>query len=342
VTKRDIPPLIFGSHRCQTDFNLLQMQARVASMTNWVSEYDVLGGKDGQRQFLHRTAVFRAENVGLLAVSSTPTVMKVNAPDYTIALPVFGNLNAWVGGRHLPIHTGQAMFFAKGKRHAEGGDKSTLLISATEDRLLATAESMLGRRAASQLDLHMSQRLTLKHGSVDLRSVMAKLCGLIDQFAGDQVLLRNFSIDENIVRVMVMMLAPAAFFEARETKSGNGIGSSRSDGDDGQLQLVCDFIMAHLDQPLNLTLLESISGLSARVLQIRFKKRFGCSPMQWVKEQRLILAHRLLRNPDADTTVSSVAAFCGYSNFGEFSKNYARKFFELPSVTLFHAARKLF
>lgn len=326
TAKDKLPPLIFGHMRSRIDLDLLQMQDRVNRITNWVSEYDTLGKNS---PFLHRTSVYAVNNVRLIAVASTPTVMKVCDPDCTIALPLRGALRMHVGSTILEAPTSElAMFFPEGNRHVEGDVKSVLLISISKQRLLHTAEVMLGKYKAHQLDLDTHRLLRTRHGAIDFVQILNQTCLLIDHLGGDPQLLKNFSPDENVVRAVVMMLSPGDFLDVESDIPR--IGKSRND----VIDFLCDYVAANLDQTINLTTLESISGISGRVLQQEFKKRHHCSPLQWVREQRLVNAHSLLMHPTVDTRISTVAAMCGFNNFSEFAKSYAIRYGELPSETL--------
>ena len=325
-----IPPLAFGQLRSQIDLDLSQMQDRVNAITNWVSEFDIL---DQSYAFQHRTAVYSSHQVRVIAVSSTPTVMKVNDPDCTVAIPLYGGFETWVRAEHFEIGgAGCAMYYPPGKRHTEGGLKSNLLVSVSYERLIATAKIMLGMDAVEKLDIYTPRVLETAHGSIDLLKVVRQACHLIDQFQGNLGLLKNFSPDESIVRTVVMMLAPKHFFSETvlsELRPRNRI-----------LDHLCDYVSGNLDQTFNLTKLELVSGISARVLQLEFKKRYATTPLQWVREQRLSKAHELLNNPLISTTVSEVAATCGFDNFGDFAKRYAVAYGELPSQTLKKALSK--
>jgi len=324
-SKLILPPLAFGQHRSQVDLDLDQMQSRVNSITNWVSEYDTL---DKASQFQHRTSVYANDGVRVIAVSSTPTVMKVNDPDYTIAIPLHGAISTRIGKTELESIGGQsAVFTSKGRRHSEGGDKSCLLISLTERRLFNTGRVMLGERYQDILRPETPRLLQTQIQNVDFRSVLQQTCNLIDQFNGDQTLLKSFNVDENIARLVVMMLAPNHFMQQEDEK----IYTDRSRK---VVDHLCDFIEENLGQQIGLTELEAVSGLSARMLQKEFQKHLSCSPLQWVKQRRLIFAQQLLSDPTAGMTVAHVAATCGYSNFSEFSKQYRERFGVLPSETL--------
>jgi len=324
-SKLILPSLTFGYTRSKMDLDLVQMQERVNAITNWVSEYDIL---EPSCVFQHRTAVFSLNQVRVISVASTPTIMKVNDPDCTIAIPIYGNLQTWVGNRHYQYGPPKlAMFTPPGKRHSEGGMKSVILVSVSVKRLMESARVMLGENIG-KLDIQTPRLLDTAHGKMNLLAVIHQACLLVDQFQGDIGLLRNFSPDETIVRAVIMMLAPDCFF------SGNNIDAAVGHPKKRMLDNLCDYIVGNLDQPFDLTRLELISGMSARMLQLEFKKRYAATPLQWVREQRLIKAHALLRNPQMTTTVSTIAADCGFDNFSDFAKRYAAVFGELPSETL--------
>ena len=56
----------------------------------------------------------------------------------------------------------------------------------------------------------------------------------------------------------------------------------------------CDFLAAHLTQPLTLTQMEQRSGLSARILQYSFHGAYGMGPKEWLRKQRLHAARAIL------------------------------------------------
>ena len=101
-----------------------------------------------------------------------------------------------------------------------------------------------------------------------------------------------------------------------------------------RLARVEDYIEAHWDRPLSVTVLAQISGESARTVFYDFHRKHGCSPMVFVKLLRLSRAFRLLAKPQADTSVTDVAFACGFGNLGHFTHYYRQQFQEAPSDTL--------
>jgi transcriptional regulator GlxA family with amidase domain len=63
--------------------------------------------------------------------------------------------------------------------------------------------------------------------------------------------------------------------------------------------------------------------------------------MMFVRGIRLAQARRMLQQPDAATTVMTVAFACGFLNPGHFAQHYRLAFGELPSATLAAARRRI-
>lgn len=90
------------------------------------------------------------------------------------------------------------------------------------------------------------------------------------------------------------------------------------------LNELIDWIEAHLDQPINLETLQRQAQTSKRTLQYQFRHTFGCTPMQWVRQQRLNKALQLLSSPTGSQAIATVARRCGYSNLPAFSRDFKR------------------
>jgi AraC-like DNA-binding protein len=100
-----------------------------------------------------------------------------------------------------------------------------------------------------------------------------------------------------------------------------------------QVRRAEEYIEANWDQPITIEALAIATGASARSIFHVFRESRGYSPMAFVKQVRLRQARRRLMMHAADTSVTAVAIDCGFSNLGQFAKDYDRMFGELPSVT---------
>ena len=95
-----------------------------------------------------------------------------------------------------------------------------------------------------------------------------------------------------------------------------------------------DFIKWNLAKPLNLTQLEMQSHYSRRALQYTFRERLGCTPLQWIRNQRLDLARLSLQNPSPGESVASISSDCGYRTQSLFSVDFQQRFHVRPSQLL--------
>ncbi len=80
-------------------------------------------------------------------------------------------------------------------------------------------------------------------------------------------------------------------------------------GDD--LAEVMTYVLEHLDEPLDVGVLAARANLSRRQFDRRFRSRTGSSPLQWLLQQRITHAQRLLEQ--TDLTVDSIARHVGLS-----------------------------
>jgi AraC-like DNA-binding protein len=65
-----------------------------------------------------------------------------------------------------------------------------------------------------------------------------------------------------------------------------------------------------------------------------FRKRFNCTPMQFVRRQRLELAMEQLSKPQSGDTVMRIARECGYRHASNFSVDFQKQFGSRPSDVL--------
>lgn len=204
--------------------------------------------------------------------------------------------------------------------------RSAVGIPVLPDLLEDLAARMLGRDPGGPalLDLSTPRELQLVWGSVRFSTAFTHLLFAIDQCSAAPQMLDRSGLDDALHRLLVMLLQPEMFLgDPVRPKPPRRY----------QIDDVCDYILANLDQKLTLSDLEPISGLSSRVLQYAFRERFGCSPMQWVNDQRLEQVRALIQGAPPGARVSAIAS-AYFSNLGDFAQRYRRRFGELPSVTM--------
>lgn len=96
-------------------------------------------------------------------------------------------------------------------------------------------------------------------------------------------------------------------------------------------QGLVSWLLGHLQNPISLSDMEQRSNYSRRSLQYAFKQRFGCGPMQWLRQQRLAKAKALLEDPLCRLSLAEVAQACGYLSQASFSRDFLSRYGDRPS-----------
>lgn len=134
-------------------------------------------------------------------------------------------------------------------------------------------------------------------------------------------------LQQQVLRLLAMLVYP-------ELGEGEQAAAASDSLTDPRLESLLDFISLHLDQPITLQLLEERSNYSRRSLHYLFQQRFGCSPMQWVRQLRMAQAMERFTHPAPGDTVKAVAAECGYRSLSQFSLDFQRAHGCRPSDVL--------
>lgn len=93
-----------------------------------------------------------------------------------------------------------------------------------------------------------------------------------------------------------------------------------------------DHIEAHLDQPLGLSSLCALSGVSVRTLQNGFRQFLGQTPVAYIRDRRLLAVHQALQRGEG--SVTDVLLRFGIHSPGHFTQHYRQRFGCLPCATL--------
>jgi AraC-like DNA-binding protein len=140
-------------------------------------------------------------------------------------------------------------------------------------------------------------------------------------------LLEILLLQQQLYRLLALLV-----FE--DLRQGEDSTAPTANSSDRRLEALLDFIGLHLDQPLTLQQLEEHSNYSRRTLHYLFHQRFGCSPMQWIRQLRMAQALERLSQPNPGDTVKSVAAECGYRSLSQFGLDFQRAHARRPSEVL--------
>ncbi|KRQ99633.1 AraC family transcriptional regulator [Bradyrhizobium valentinum] len=142
-------------------------------------------------------------------------------------------------------------------------------------------------------------------------------------------------------------LSPAAAANVRETLLGallHGQRHSASEAIDRfggraealppPLQRARDFLYAHAEEPLDLTQLAAAAGTGIRALQLGFRRHFGTSISEMLRDIRLARLNVRLTAAAPDESITDIAFELGFTHLSRMASAYRTKFGETPSATL--------
>lgn len=90
-----------------------------------------------------------------------------------------------------------------------------------------------------------------------------------------------------------------------------------------------DILLRHIDNPPSLSEISKQIGLNTFKLKKEFKAFFGVPVFKYLQNERLTLAHKLIRTQE--TTVQEAAWHVGYDSLSSFSNAFEKKFGYRPS-----------
>lgn len=300
------------------------MQEQVERNLGWSAEYDAIGDAS---EFASQQSSIIVNGLRLSCMAHTPIRTRVETSELSFFMPIDGGpIQSTVNGRAVECHaTVGALLAPEGERIGEGGHRSVLVATLDRRRLLHTASAMLSQDKV-KLDLGSPAVLPLVAGALNFDAMLRSACNILDAGNLASGALQKLGVDDIFYRAICGMLLRDRLFEEAHGRSLPASGDIR-------INLACEYALANLGDRITLTDLEAVSGLSARNLQYGFQKQFGCSPMTWIRNERLNAARDLLRARGEESSVTQAALAFGFSNLGNFSRLYRERFGEYPTAT---------
>lgn len=111
-----------------------------------------------------------------------------------------------------------------------------------------------------------------------------------------------------------------------------GIEAQRKHRDDlhPALRAALDLLENNISKHWKLEDLAAQSGVSASHLAALCKQRFGCGPLAWLQERRLLRAEQLLRDPYL--SIKEIGGLCGYADANYFARQFRKHFGRSPTA----------
>lgn len=202
---------------------------------------------------------------------------------------------------------------------------SSLHITFDLDRLNRVSTAMQGGEGVQVFADHLKQ-VRLSHGKIDLRRQFTLLAQQIDGFGGNAQLLRAAGFDDQVYRLLAITLLPEVFLKEHLSHAENR-ALQRPDA----LNAFERYVESHLQEPVSLTEIEILLGVSARALQYACMKRHGCSPSVYIRNKKLDHAHALLLQRRDGVKLAELAAQLYFSSQSQFARYFRERFGIRPS-----------
>ncbi len=324
-----LPPLPFGERVSAISADPKAFGDRMAIAVPSLQAYEPLGDS---KEFRSKSVAVQINGLQLVAGASTPVSVHVGAATRcNVLIPFFGTSLSTVGQRNLSWTAGEhAVYLPAIGRGGNGSTRSTLSINFEPDRLQQSARAMLGLGADQSVDLYLGDaRLLALHSSgQDMEKNWLHLCGMIDALCEQPELLAQLGLDELVYRNMVLMFRPDLFEKPATLAQDKAVRvvSQRT------LDPLCSYIQSKLEARITLSEMEQVSGMGSRALQYAFLQRYGCTPMQWVRDARLDRARDILCQNERNLSIGSVAERLGFAKHSTFSTLFTARFGETPSA----------
>ncbi|MFM7550732.1 MAG: helix-turn-helix domain-containing protein [Cyanobacteriota bacterium] len=331
--------LVFHDHLAKVDRDPQVLAERLAQ------HYSLLdyGPRPGhERTFLHRTSTCQCGELVLSGGYTTPIQGQIGERQGvgSINLLLSGGVTYSSEGRTLSVHKQRPLFFSPGADYHYAIDDhfNGVVFQIDLDRLKRTAASIAGlgvspRRFNGSLErVGATERRSQR--SRELLQVLTKAFSLLDHPELEALgVLPCLELDDLIYRTLALLLCPQLEALAQQ-------GPEQRSRRERVFDDLVEWARANLHRPINLSQLERRSGYSRRSLQLAFQQRFGCGPIQWIRQQRLEQARLALLRPGPDDQVASVAARFGFRSQAAFSREF-RHHFGLPPSELLREGKGL-
>lgn len=321
-------PLPLGQH----DARLFSQAAQYAAAQQDVAPLVEVRSLQRDGKFASVLAKGRVDGMNWLANSALALQVNMEQPaSWHLLVPAHGGGVVRFRNRHYALVAGRdALILPDASRQFVRDAAAGLMMEIDPGRIAATHAACAGPDAPALMLGEEPCPLDLTRNPAAFETFNA-VCRLIDSTYADPALARQLGVSDVIYRWIAANAAPPA----RPEQLRLPLPATRS-----RLDELCDHIRETRERPLTLTEMCATAAMSARALQYGFRERFGCSPMEWQRRERMLIAQGLLEKA-APRSITELAMDFGFSTPAAFTTQYRRYIGEAPSATLRRTGRRI-
>lgn len=301
------------------------------------SESEVMGGtifkRVGRGAYRRGTKILQVEDLSLIAGKTTPVQSTNVSGDFRslLTMPCMGGYRRIINGEYIEVSSGDVHLDFNNFGTKTRTDSSFVIVAVDENRLDRTMRAMTNKKGMEGFQKSMIWKDNDSSEIIGRAGMMWSLIRFIDQLHKENKYLPTaLGLSEQFYRALTISIlkSTGAIEKAWSNQERRIKDMSKT------LDNLVDYIGINSHQNLTLTDLEEQSHYSARQLQNLFREKFDCTPMQFVRRQRLSTAMEKLQTADWNDKVTSIGRDCGYRFTSNFSSDFHREFGVAPSVVL--------
>jgi len=271
--------------------------------------------------FPHLSSFASLGGIKLGAVSHLPCKMEIApGPSSTLVIPHCGGGRWTVEGREVSTHASRSALLispAGGVGFTEE-TSSGLYLSIDSARLKRVGLAMSGGIPVD-FDLNNSRELNLRlSDTVSLQAGLELILGQVASALENPALVPMLQLEDLFHRFAALLLAPGHLLQ--EVALREGTPST------GELDLICDRIRTKPYTPVILSELEERSGYGRATIIEAFRDRFSCTPVQWIRRERLSRAFEEIRDSSDPARIDGIAESLGFLNRRGFDRLFQYHF----------------
>lgn len=277
---------------------------------------------------VNRVGQLKVGQCFLISEVGTPAETSIiNTPSYHLLVVYKGTVALETDAGQLSLNAGDVALLPPGPRLAHTSHFSLASIALRPQALAVAAAAMAGapRNGAKLCEPGERPSLSLAPGP-QAQLVHWMLRTIDASLAIGRSVASHLALDDVLHRTAATLLYPELLWAEPADLLRHRDGSGPRNFD-----VLIEYILANLDQPLTLSDLEARSHYSRRSLQYAFQEQLHRSPKQWIREQRLSVAMRKFQCDGQRPSVQEVAQACGYANLSHFSRDFKARFGINPS-----------
>lgn len=253
----------------------------------------------------HEASLFTVLRAGWLDAGPGEALHRASCPGDDIIYCLSGKGWVTIDGDKIPVNPGQLVWIPGDRPHGHASshqDPWSVMWCRVQGGDLAS----LRRRVVDRSDF----RLTIKHGH-----------SLVRWFNAVFALLRVQSIDTDLKLNTAISTLLELMVDQKSVET-----SRRSPRN---LHQIVAAMCANPSASWTASEIEQISGTSAAQIRKLFQKHLGLTPREFLRNQRLIMAQKLML--ETGHSISEISIQCGFSDPYHFSKDFRRVVGRTPS-----------